>query len=73
VTIVVNEEGADLVVSIVDDGIGGARLDGGSGLEGLVDRVEAIGGRLRVESPPGAGTRLTVTVPAVFSSRVGMA
>ncbi len=73
VAIVADEDGADLVVSIVDDGVGGARLGAGSGLQGLVDRVEAIGGRLRMESPSGAGTRLTVIVPAAFSPRVGMA
>lgn len=73
VAVAVHEEGGDLVVSIVDDGVGGARLGAGSGLQGLADRVDAIGGRLRVESPPGAGTRLIVTVPAAFSPRVGMA
>ena len=70
VTIVVREEGADLVATVADDGVGGARLGAGSGLQGLVDRVEAIGGRLRIESRPGAGTRLTVIVPAAFSLRV---
>ena len=73
VTITVDEEEADLVVTIVDDGVGGARLGAGSGLQGLVDRVEAIGGRLRIESRPGAGTRLTVIVPAAFSAPVGTA
>ncbi len=73
VTIVVREEGEGLVASIVDDGVGGASLGAGSGLQGLVDRVEAVGGRLRVESPPGAGTRLTVEIPAAFSARVATA
>ncbi|MDV9168774.1 PAS domain S-box protein [Streptomyces sp. W16] len=52
-----------LEVTIADDGVGGADLGHGSGLIGLVDRVEAIGGKLRVESPPGEGTTLTVRLP----------
>ena len=51
-----------LVVEISDDGIGGARVDGG-GLSGLVDRVEAHGGRLRVESRDGEGTRVIGEIP----------
>ena len=51
-----------LVVSVVDDGIGGADSDG-SGLCGLADRVAAAGGRLRVASPAGGGTRLTAELP----------
>ncbi len=47
-----------LVVEVVDDGAGGADPDG-SGLRGLADRLEALGGRLAIESRPGAGTRLT--------------
>jgi signal transduction histidine kinase len=52
-----------LEVTIADDGVGGADLGHGSGLIGLVDRVEAIGGKLRVASPPGEGTTLTVRLP----------
>ena len=48
----------DLVVCVADDGAGGARAAHGSGLRGLADRLEALGGELRVDSPPGAGTRL---------------
>ena len=47
-----------LVVEVNDDGVGGATTEGGTGLRGLADRVEAIGGRLRVDSPPGNGTRV---------------
>ncbi|WP_053227697.1 GAF domain-containing sensor histidine kinase [Solirubrobacter soli] len=50
-------------VAIADDGVGGASPDGGSGLRGLADRVEALGGRLHVESPPGAGTTVRARVP----------
>ncbi len=52
---------ATAVVS--DDGIGGAEPGRGSGLIGLTDRVEALGGRLHVESPRGRGTRLTAVIP----------
>jgi signal transduction histidine kinase len=52
-----------LVIEVEDDGIGGARENGGSGLRGLVDRVEAHGGTLRVESPPGGGTKVIGELP----------
>jgi signal transduction histidine kinase len=48
---------------VSDDGVGGADLTRGSGLVGLKDRVEAIGGTLTVQSRPGQGTRLDVEVP----------
>ena len=51
-----------LVVEVADDGVGGAD-DEGSGLRGLADRVEALGGRLTLESPPGGGTRLLAEIP----------
>ena len=51
------------VVEIADDGRGGADPAKGSGLRGLVDRVEALDGRLLVESPPGKGTRIRVEIP----------
>ena len=57
------ERSGSLVVSVGDDGRGGASLDAGSGLRGLVDRVEALGGRLTVTSPPGEGTRLVAELP----------
>jgi signal transduction histidine kinase len=50
-------------LAVRDDGAGGADPDHGSGLLGLRDRVEAIGGRLEVTSPPGGGTSLRVTIP----------
>jgi signal transduction histidine kinase len=52
-----------LVIEVSDDGIGGAKENGGSGLRGLVDRVEAHGGTLRVESEPGNGTRVIGELP----------
>jgi signal transduction histidine kinase len=61
----VEAEAADGAVRIAvrDDGAGGADPDHGSGLVGLQDRVEAIGGLLEVTSPPGGGTSLLVTIP----------
>jgi signal transduction histidine kinase len=52
-----------LVVSVSDDGAGGADSAGGSGLRGLRDRVEAHGGTLRIDSHTGAGTTLTAELP----------
>jgi PAS domain S-box-containing protein len=52
-----------LLLSIRDDGVGGAGFGQGSGLVGLRDRVEALGGTIRIESPPGAGTLLVVALP----------
>ena len=57
-----------LEVVIGDDGVGGAEPGGGSGLIGLTDRVEAIGGRLTVRSPPGRGTTLIARLPLAGSS-----
>ncbi|MDP9257061.1 MAG: histidine kinase, partial [Actinomycetota bacterium] len=51
------------VVEVVDDGVGGADTEQGSGLRGLADRVEALGGRLRVWSPSGGGTRVRAEIP----------
>ena len=53
-----------LHLSIRDDGVGGADLGRGSGLIGLRDRVEALGGTLQVESPSGRGTQIQVEIPA---------
>ena len=52
-----------LTVEVIDDGIGGAEPSVGSGLHGLADRVEALGGQLVVESPRGIGTRLVARLP----------
>ena len=52
-----------LVVEIADDGVGGADAAAGSGLRGLADRVEALGGHLLVTSPPGEGTVVTAELP----------
>jgi signal transduction histidine kinase len=52
-----------LHLSVRDDGVGGAAPGGGSGLVGLADRVEALGGTIRVHSPAGQGTRLQIDLP----------
>jgi signal transduction histidine kinase len=52
-----------LVVQVSDEGTGGARPDGGSGLRGLADRVASVGGVLRVDSPIGSGTQLEADIP----------
>jgi signal transduction histidine kinase len=63
------EEGS-LVVEVEDDGVGGAAPRAGSGLAGLADRVEALDGRLTIDSQPGAGTTLRAELPyAVVAER----
>ena len=59
----VAREDGTAVVEIQDDGVGGADARNGSGLRGLADRVEALHGRLAVESPRGSGTRLLAEIP----------
>jgi signal transduction histidine kinase len=63
VTALVERE--ELRVEVRDDGIGGARGGYGTGLGGLEDRVAAVGGRLLLESPPGAGTRVCALLPVL--------
>ena len=58
-----DDDGASIVVEVVDDGVGGADPARGSGLVGLVDRVESLDGTFAVESPPGGGTRIRATIP----------
>jgi hypothetical protein len=70
-----------VTVEVTDDGRGGASLEAGTGLRGLVDRVEAFGGELTVVSPRGAGTlvraelplRGTLDVPALTRASAGPA
>jgi len=58
-------EGSNLLVDVTDDGVGGANRAGGTGIRGLADRVETLGGHLQVWSPPGEGTRLSAMIPCV--------
>ena len=61
--ITVGDRAGRLYVEISDDGVGGATLSDGSGLAGLADRVEALGGTLVLDSPAGGGTRLSAELP----------
>jgi signal transduction histidine kinase len=63
VRVAASYEANNLTVEVADDGIGGASITGGSGLRGLADRVEALGGRFTVSSPPGRGTTLRAEIP----------
>jgi signal transduction histidine kinase len=56
-------ENEHVVVEFADDGVGGADPARGSGIRGLVDRVEALDGRLEIDSPAGAGTRIRADIP----------
>jgi signal transduction histidine kinase len=62
-TVRVSPVDSQLNVEVTDDGIGGADLSRGSGLNGLADRIETLGGALQIESPPGRGTRLAAEIP----------
>jgi signal transduction histidine kinase len=61
--VAVKADGDLVTVLVADDGVGGAD-PAGSGLKGIADRVEALGGRFRMESPAGGGTRLLAEIPA---------
>ncbi|MFE7133426.1 sensor histidine kinase [Streptomyces sp. NPDC057638] len=52
-----------LLIQVTDDGRGGARLDGGTGMAGLAERLGAVDGLFVLDSPEGAGTRVTVEIP----------
>jgi signal transduction histidine kinase len=59
----VMQENGHIKVEVADDGVGGARVDGGTGLRGLAARLESLDGRLDVESEPGRGTAVRATIP----------
>jgi signal transduction histidine kinase len=62
-TVDVTRTNGHVTIEVVDDGVGGADTERGSGLRGLADRVEALDGRLRIWSPEGGGTRLRAEIP----------
>jgi signal transduction histidine kinase len=68
-SVAVRVDAADdwVIVTVADDGIGGADPARGTGLNGLIDRVAALDGTLRVESPPGEGTRISAEMPAIVT------
>jgi signal transduction histidine kinase len=63
IDLTLGESDSSLVLSVRDDGVGGADASRGSGLVGLTDRVEALGGSIRVSSRPGEGTQITAELP----------
>jgi signal transduction histidine kinase len=63
VNLEVRVEVGSVIVVVADDGVGGADPAAGSGLEGLRERIEAIGGRLSIDSPHGHGTRIVAAIP----------
>ena len=68
-TVRVRAENSWLRVTVSDDGRGGADARPGSGLEGLADRIGALGGRLVIDSPTGLGTTVTAAIPLVVHER----
>jgi PAS domain S-box-containing protein len=63
ISVVVTTSRSEIRVLIEDDGSGGAEVSAGSGLIGLIDRIEALGGRFALDSPPGQGTRISIEMP----------
>jgi signal transduction histidine kinase/uncharacterized protein YhfF len=61
--VAVTQQGSALLASVADDGVGGADPEVGSGLRGVIARIESLGGTLDIVSPPGEGTRLEVSIP----------
>jgi signal transduction histidine kinase len=64
ISLTVARRNGALEVEVADDGRGGADAGRGTGLRGLADRVEALGGTLSVDSAPGDGTRVAAVIPA---------
>jgi signal transduction histidine kinase len=71
VNVELDTKDAILQMTLRDDGIGGADVSGGSGLVGLGDRIEALGGTLHVTSPTGNGTTILVEIPLGGQSSPG--
>ena len=65
----VEQVDATVRLEVADDGVGGADFSGGTGLLGLKDRVDALGGRIDLHSPPGGGTTLCVVLPLPSGER----
>jgi len=68
VSVTVDADAARVRAAVADDGVGGAAVGRSSGLTGLVDRVEALGGRFSLESPPGRGTAISIELPLGFQA-----
>jgi signal transduction histidine kinase len=63
-TISVRDQGGRILMTVTDDGVGGARLAPGGGLAGLLERVQTVDGHLEVDSPPGGRTVVTIDLPS---------
>jgi signal transduction histidine kinase len=68
IDVLLEQRDGRLLLSVRDDGIGGADAALGSGLVGLTDRVEALGGSIHVSSRPGTGTKIAVELPVELES-----
>ncbi|GAA4498097.1 GAF domain-containing protein [Actinoallomurus oryzae] len=68
VDVVIHVEDETVRIAVDDDGVGGADFGGGSGLIGLRDRVEPLGGDIRLTSPPGEGTSLLIRIPLHYGT-----
>lgn len=66
ITVNVRQDSTHLFIEVADDGVGGARPAGGLGLHGMADRVQALGGRLDIDSPEAAGTRVRAELPCAY-------
>ena len=62
-TVTVARANGVLIVDVTDNGVGGADLEAGTGLRGLVDRVNALDGELHIDSAPGRGTSVRAEIP----------
>jgi signal transduction histidine kinase len=63
INVTVERRDGPLHIQVSDDGIGGANPKSGTGLIGLTDRVEAVGGRITITSPPTVGTTMVADLP----------
>jgi signal transduction histidine kinase len=72
-TVTIHQRDGHLVFSVADDGRGldAERARSGSGMQNMRDRIEVLGGELQVESSPGAGTRLTGSIPVAEAGTAG--
>ena len=70
VSVDLSREGGEVIAVIEDDGVGGADIENGTGLRGLIDRLSALDGTLELETPEGGGTRLIARIPCAVGDLV---
>ena len=66
-------QGEEVIAVIEDDGVGGADIETGTGLRGLIDRLSALDGTLELETPEGGGTRLIARIPCTAGDLIAEA